>query len=260
MDRLQVVVPVHQPPHLHDDDAARIARGLRHRQQLVVESFLVRADVAARIGRGATQQNAMQREARIEQIVLAAKAFVFDPRCGAGGAGRPGARVDGRTLVARVERGPWVDKRMQADPGQHARLAAGDGAIQVRQHALREIEGVALLGQCQRRQPRRRAPMAADHAARHAGVAEMVDAALGAVTLAGGVHQREVARLAGRQEAPLQRVRHGLCVARADEARAGHRPARLHQPRRFLRCDDLHVSSVWLGCRRPSVSSATRDR
>lgn len=90
--------------------------------------------------------------------------------------------------------------------------------------------------------------MAAHHASRHARIAEVVDAARGAIALPGGVNQRQIARLAGCQETTFQRMRDGLGVAGADKPRARDRPPRLHQPGGFVGCDDLHVSSVLVCC------------
>ena len=64
-----------------------------------------------------------------------------------------------------------------------------------------------------------------------------------AVALAGRVHQRQIARRPGGQKAPLQRVRHGLRVARAHEAGAGHGPAGLDQLGGCGGGDDLHGMS-----------------
>jgi hypothetical protein len=65
-------------------------------------------------------------------------------------------------------------------------------------------------------------------------VAEVVEAALGAVALTGGVDQAQVARMAGGEEAALQRQRQALGKADADETAGGHRVAVLHQGQRLV--------------------------
>jgi hypothetical protein len=93
---------------------------------------------------------------------------------------------------------PWrgIDEGAEADPGQGAGLAGGDVAEQVADHALRQVPGLDAVGHRELLQLRHQAPMAADHAPDQAVVAEVVEAALLAVALAGGVHQGEVTRMA----------------------------------------------------------------
>ena len=80
--------------------------------------------------------------------------------------------------------------------GERARLAGGDVAEQVRDHALRQVVGLDLVGDRERLQLRHQAPVAADDALDQPVVAEVVEAALLAVALAGGVDERQVARRA----------------------------------------------------------------
>ncbi|SPA44927.1 hypothetical protein CBM2629_A170154 [Cupriavidus taiwanensis] len=240
VDGLQDFMVIDQAFDLRDHDATRVVRRLRQRQQFVVEGFAMGAEVAARIGGAAADQRAVDRKAGVEQVFVAAELDRIDPARLAFGDGATRALVDGAAVVARVLRGAWVDKGVQADFGHHAGLAAGNGAVQVGQHALRQVVALALLRHRQRGQPRGGAPVAADHGGSHAGVAEMIDAARAAVALPGRVHQRQVTRQPVAQEALLQRLGHGLRVAGPDKARAGHGPAILHERRRFTRGDYLH--------------------
>ena len=73
----------------------------------------------------------------------------------------------------------------------------------------------------------RRLPMPADDAAGHSGIAEVIDTAGGPIALAGGVDERQVARRAGREEAPLERGGDRLGVPGADEAGATQRSSRV---------------------------------
>ena len=76
------------------------------------------------------------------------------------------------------------------------RLARGDVAVQVRDHALRQVVGLDLVGHGQCLQLGHQAPVAADHPPHHALVAEVIESAIAAVALPRGVDQREVARMA----------------------------------------------------------------
>ncbi|MNS72185.1 hypothetical protein D3C72_1055860 [compost metagenome] len=129
VDGLQDLMVIDQAFHLRDHDAARVVRGLRHRQQLMVEGFAMGAEVAAGVGRGAADQRAVDREARVEQVFVAAEVDRIDPACLALGNGLARALVDGAAVVARILRGARVDEGVQADLGHHAGLAAGDGAV-----------------------------------------------------------------------------------------------------------------------------------
>ena len=182
----------------------------------------------------------MHGEGGVEEKFLATELECFDPGPAPAGQRLQRALVDGAALVARVQRRARVDKGVQAHARQQPGLAGGNGAVQVGDDALRQVVGLARFGQRQRRQPRRRTPMPAAHGARHAGVAKVVHAAPAAVALAGRIHQRQLARQRGGEKTGFQRRGHGLGVAGADEAAAGHRPAALHQPCGLLGVDDLH--------------------
>ena len=149
VDRLQVVMPIDEPTHLRDDDPAGVARSLRHGQQFVVKGFFVRADVAAWVGSRTAQEDAVQREARVKEIVFAPKALVLDPRRLTRSLRCLGAVVDSSTVIARVKLRARVDKGVQAHLRQHTGLAARDGAVEMREHALRQVESIALLGERQ---------------------------------------------------------------------------------------------------------------
>ena len=112
-------------------------------------------------------------------------------------------------------------------------LAGGDVAEQVGDHALRQVVGLDLVGDGQLLQLRHQAPVAADDAPHQPVVAEVVEAALLAVALAGGIDQGQVARraeaervvLRRREEALLQGDGDVLGEADADEAAGGDRVA-----------------------------------
>lgn len=69
-------------------------------------------------------------------------------------------------------------------------------AEQMRDHALRKIIRLDLVGDRELLEFWRQAPMAADHAADQAFMREMVQTTVLAVTLARGIDQRQIVRLA----------------------------------------------------------------
>src|SRR5206468_6157514 len=87
-------------------------------------------------------------------------------------------------------------------------------------------------------QRRHEPPVSADHPTQQALVREVVDAARGTVTDARGVDDREVARLAARLEAALERGEDGLGYAEARAALDDHRVSALDQPRRRIGVED----------------------
>jgi hypothetical protein len=240
VDRLQHLVAIDDRLHLRDHDTARVVGRLRHGQQFVVERLAMCAQVAARVRRRATDQRAIDAETGIEQVLVAPEIHRFHPVGSAGGNRVAGALVDGAAVVARVLRGARVHEGVQADLRQHTGLAARNGAIQVRQHALRQVEAFAILVHGQRGQARGRAPVPADDGARHAGVAEVIHPACATVALPCGIDQRQVARQVVAQKALLQRLGHAFGMACADKSRAGHGPATLDEFRRLRGGDHLH--------------------
>ena len=115
--------------------------------------------------------------------------------------------------------------RRAADVRDAAGPAGGDVAEQLADHPLGEVVGLDASFDRQLAQPRRQTPVTADDPPQQALVGQMVDAAGFAVSLAGGVDQRQAAGLAGGQEPPLERDDQGLGHAGAHESTGGHGPA-----------------------------------
>src|SRR5262249_23945565 len=84
----------------------------------------------------------------------------------------------------------------------------------------------------------RQAPMAADDALQEAFVRKAVEAAVFAVALAGGEHEREIARGAGLQEALFERGKERVGRADADEAGGDERVAGFDDLDGFLGGDE----------------------
>ncbi len=150
---------------------------------------------------------------------------------------RAGALVDAAAAVARVDEGA------EADPAQVPRLAGGDVAKEVRDHALRQVPGLDPVLDRELAERRHQAPVAADHACHQAVVAEVVEAARLAVALPRRVDEAQPARRALGEEALLERHRQPLGEADADEAAGGDGVAVAHELDRLGSADDLALAA-----------------
>ena len=225
-----------QPLDLHDHDPARIAHCGRDRQRLQRQRFLFHRHIAVGIGGRAADDAHIDRERPVQQAFLAVNRDQLDQVFGR-------ARIELSAAEARI------DKRAQPDARQVRGPVRSDIAIQMRDHALRQVVGLDLVGDRQPLQRRHQAPVPADHAPHQSLMPEMVQAAQLAVTLAGRIHQRQVARLAAgrgmaiiaRQVQLLERDCNRLGEADADEAAGGDRVAVADQAHRVGGADDLAV-------------------
>ena len=213
--------------HLHDDDAAGVARRRGDRQRLEHERLALHGDVAVGVGGGAAQDRHVDRQRAVEEVLLAAQRQRLDEVLG-------GAGVDLAAAVARIDEG------VEADARDGARLAGGDVAEEVRDHPLRQVVRLDLVLEREALELRAKPPMPADHPPHQPFVAEVVEAALLPVALAGGVDQRQVARPSvPRGSAVSSSVRDRFGEADADEAAGGDGGAVADEPDRLLGGDDL---------------------
>ena len=211
---------------LRDDDAAGVARGHRDGQRFERERLALHRQVAVGVGGGGADQRDVDRKGLVEQVLVAVdfhQAHELLLRL----------LIDLPTAEARVDEGA------QAHLAQVARLAGGDVAEQVRDHALRQVPGLDAAGHRELLQRGHQAPVAADDARHQPVVAEVVEAALLAVALAGGVDQCQAARRGRFEEAGLERHRQVLGETDADEAAGGHRVAVGDQPHGIGGADHL---------------------
>ncbi len=206
----------------------RVVRGLRHRQQLVVERLAMRAQVAARVRRGAADQRAVNPKTRIEQVFVAPEIDRLHPVGAACSDGIVRALVDGTAVVrascaVRGSTKVWrptfvITPGLPPAMARYRWVSTPCGRLKPSQ----------VLVHGQRGQPRGRAPVTADDGPGHAGIAE-VDSfarALLRVALAGRIDQRRAsAAVAVLQEARLQRLGHFLGVGAAKPALATVRGA-----------------------------------
>jgi len=141
-----------------------------------------------------------------------------------------------------------IDESAQTDPGDRARLAGGNVAVQVGDDALRQVVGFDFARHRQRLQFWHQPPVAADDPLDQALVPQVVEPALLAVALTGGVDQRQVARLGQpararvvfeREVQRFQRAGDVLGETGADEAAGGEGVAGADQAHRLAGADDL---------------------
>ena len=220
--------------HLHDNDAAGIARRHRDRQRLQRQRFALHRDVAVRIGGGAAKDPHVDRKRAVEEILIVADLHQRDDILGCG-------------LIDLAPAEAWIDESADPDSRQQSRLARRDVAKKVRDDALRKIVGLDLVGDRQRLQLGHEPPVAADHALDESLVAEVIQSAIPAVALSGGVDERQVARtaqvvwiLTRRLEvAFFERDGDVLRKADADESSGGQGVPVANQRNGLARADDL---------------------
>ena len=211
---------------LRDHHAARVARRHGNRQRLQRQRLAFHGQVAVGVGGGGADDADLDRKGLVEQAFLVADLQQLHQIVG-------GARVQLAAAVARV------DKGVQPHARERAGLAGGDVAEQMADHALRQVPGLDQVVDRELLHRGHQTPVAADHAFQQAGVAKVVQPARLAVALAGGVDQRQVARVLRRDEALFQRHRHAFGKADADKAAGGHGVAVVNQLHRLGGAADL---------------------
>ena len=162
----------------------------------------------------------------VEQVLLAVQLEQFDHILAR-------RRVELATIDARIDEGA------QTHMSQGARLAGGDIAVQVGDDALWQVVGLQLVGLRQPTECRHQPPVAANHALDQSGLGQVIEAALTAVTLPGGVDQRHPARVAMLKIVLLNRGQQGFRHTNADEAAGGDGAAIIDQPGGRAGADDL---------------------
>ena len=191
---------------LCDDEAAGAARGLRHRDHLAEDGFVLHGDVAVLVRGGAADERNVDVERLEEQVVLAVDLHEFDQIV-------RGLQALPPAVEARIDEGAEADMRDEAG------AAGGHLARQLRQTALRQRVGLDLVGGGHALDRRRVDQGAADDALEQAGMGEMADAAIGAVAEADRMHGGEIAwapfRLEALADGADQGVRHGVAGAGA---------------------------------------------
>ena len=121
----------------------------------------------------------------IEQAFLAAERDQLDQVFGR-------ARIEFAAAIARIDEGAEPDGRDMAG------AMRGNVAEQMGDHALRQIIGLDLVLEGELLQLRREPPMAADHPLDEPLMGEVIEPAVLAVALTGGIDEGEVLRFPGR--------------------------------------------------------------
>ena len=134
---------------LRDDDAAGIARRHGDGQSLERQRLLLHGQIAVGIAGGRPDDPDIDREGPVEQAFLAVDVDEADEVL-------LGPVVELAAAVARIDEGAEADARDMPGPMR------GDVAEQMRDHALRQIVGLDLVGDGEVLQLRHETPMAAD--------------------------------------------------------------------------------------------------
>ena len=185
------------------------------------------------IGRGPADDRDIDRKCLVEQPWLA---IDFD---------QPhqlfrGARIQLAAAIGRVDEGS------EADFGKKTGLASRNLAKQMRDASERQIVGLDVVVDRHPGELRHQAEMSADQALDEAGMRQAIEAAIGAIPRRRRKHQREIPRLSGLDEAPLQRLDDFVGRSHADEAGRGDSVAGTDDGNRFGGIDDLvaHQASL----------------
>ena len=222
------------PPHLSDDQAARIARGQGHLHGTQGGPLLLIGQVAIFVGgRGADDRHIGVQGGEVQPI-LARKVHPPDQRFG------PGRSIHGATFLI------GVDKGLHPDLGQHAGPLGRPFAQHVEHDARGDVIGLDLLGQDQLPDQRRgrigrpRGVGPADDARQHPRLGDVIDA-LGAEHVPGSnrVDRGQRAGMPLGLKPLAQGLQHGIRAAQTGRGIDRHHRAILDQPHGLGGCFDL---------------------
>src|SRR3954454_20182751 len=140
-----------------------------------------------------------------------------------------------------------INKRSESDPGEMTRPFRGDVAKQMRDDPLRQVVSLDLIGDRKTLEFRHQSPVPANDSSDEAGVPQMIESALLAIPLTGGIDQRQTARLLDARRVGVFRgkVKGFQChrdffgKPNADETAGRDRVAGAYQTNRLPRADDL---------------------
>ena len=190
--------------HLDDDDAARPARGLGHRQHLTENRFPLHADVAILIGGGAAQKSDIDVNRFVEKPLLSGQFHQLDQVF----LGRAALFAP---AVARVDKGVQTDVRDQTRP------PGGHLPHQLRQRTLRQSVGLDGIFLSHFLDGGRVDQRSGDDTFEQAGMRQTPHALRVHVANADRVQRGDLPGRAGLQETLFhsndQRFRHGMAAA-----------------------------------------------
>ncbi len=213
--------------NLYNDLAAAVLAGLSHCGDVQRADLAMYGAVAELIAVGSAQEYNINREALVQQALLAFDLNQLDEVF-------LGAVIQLAAAVARVSKG------VQTDMGNGADVVRRDIAVHMGNNALRQVVCFDLVVQRQLTELRCAIPVTADNALNHALVTVMV--AAGAVTMALTCceEQGQILRMTGFEEALLQCGGQGFRAGTAYETAGGNRIAILDAQSSLFRRDNLY--------------------
>ena len=165
--------------NLRNHNPARIAHRHRNRQHFECQRLFLHSDIAIRITRCAANKPDMNGEGLEQQAFLLTKRDQLDQIfCG--------ARIH---LAATLTR---IDKSTKTHAGEMGRAMGCYVAKQMRDDALRQIIGLDRIGQSKLLQFGNKPPMPANDAFEQTLMRQMIEPALAAIALTGGIDKGEI--------------------------------------------------------------------
>ena len=182
---------------LNDYLAAGVLAGLSHCSYVQRTDLAMYGAVAVLVAVGSAQEYNVDREALVEQALLA---FDVDNLYEV----FLGNVVELAAAVARVSKG------LQADVGDGADVVSGNITVHMRNDALRQVVSLDLVVQSELAQTGSTVPVTADNALDHAFVTVVVAAGTVAVALTCCEEQGQILRMTGLQKTLLKSLGQGL--------------------------------------------------
>ena len=166
--------------HLDDDESAGVSGGGGDGQGLQGQGLPFHGDISVRVRRGPPEDGHMDGQGLVGEIFLTVEGDELHQVLG-------GAGVDFAAAVSGVHEGA------EADRGEGPGFFGRDIPVHVGDHALGKVVGLYAVVHRQLLELGHQAPVPADHAADKALMPQVVQPALLAVALAGGVDQGQIA-------------------------------------------------------------------
>ena len=193
---------------LGNHQATAVVGSHRDGQAFEGERLVFHGQIAVGVGGGRADEGHVDREGRIEQVVLVVDLHAPDDI-------DRGARVE----LAAVEEG--IDEGAEADTGQVTRPAGGNVAEHMGDHALWQVVAFHEVVDGHAAEPGGKPPVPADDPLHQPFVRQVIQPLAATVALTGGIHQGQVARRAVGKEALLQR--HGDFLGKTNPHETGRR-------------------------------------
>src|SRR4029077_2338263 len=193
---------------LGDDKPLAVLGGGSERQIVEGQRLLFHRDVAVVVSRGSPDNRYVDRKRLVEEPLLTVD---FD---------QPdqffrGACVQFSAAIGRV------DESTEANLGKKAGLASRNFAKQVRHASERQIVGLDVIVDRHPGQLRHQTKVSTDQALDEARMSQAIEATIGAIPRRRSKHKREIPRLSGLDETPLQRLDDFVGRSHADKAGRG---------------------------------------